>query len=338
MLRLITSAELLVSAIAFDGVDNKAPAEIVFLPEGTHRITPLSQKNGITINIPAERGEAIAAALNADLQKRMGEQVKPWIDFEHSRKFPASGYPTSLRYEKGKGIMAAMDWSKSGRDAVEGRDVRYFSPEFYVNDDGIPSGLPPKGPIGGLVTEPAFREIGAIAASESQQKQQTTMSELVFAALSISASAENAEADAVSKIEALKADVSAKQETITELEAKVTATEAKEAEARKERAESLVQAAIDDGRIAPKDEETIKGFSEKITAGDAFAEAMLGKLPKLADPTEKIITGSGNHHNASNETRITAAQAKARAELGSEATFQHVWARAAEIDPKAFEA
>jgi hypothetical protein len=65
MSRLISSAHALVTAIAFDGGESgKAPAEIVYLPEGSHKITPLSQKEGITVHVPAEKGEAIAAALN----------------------------------------------------------------------------------------------------------------------------------------------------------------------------------------------------------------------------------------------------------------------------------
>lgn len=304
MPRLITSAHSLVTAIVFNGSDGSAPAEIVYLPEGSHKITPLSQKEGITVHVPAEKGESIAAALNADLQKRMGEAVKPWTDFEHTRKFPASGYPTAFRYEKGKGIMAAMDWSKSGREAVEGRDVRYFSPEFYVDENGVPSGIPARGPLGGLVTEPAFREIGPIAASDAadhhHHQSTNTMSKLIFAALAISAAADNAEQEAVQAINKLKEDhrtvtasLAEKENKIKELEAKVTASEAKEKKALQERADTLVKAAVADGRIAPKDDDKQTKFRERIAAGDSFAEEMLSQLPKSADVTSPVIKGGG---------------------------------------------
>jgi phage I-like protein len=312
MSRLITSAHSLVTAIAFDGGEGgKAPAEIVYLPEGSHKITPLSQKDGVTVHVPAEKGEAIAAALNADLQKRMGDQVKPWTDFEHTRKFPASGYPTAFRYEKGKGIMAAMDWSKSGREAVEGRDVRYFSPEFYVDDNGVPSGIPMRGPLGGLVTEPAFREIGPIAASDAGEQEPNTnptMSKLIFAALAISAAAENAETEAVSLIEkmkqenqALKASVADKDKEIAALMGEKTRIEAAAADARKERADTLVQAAVADGRILPKDEDKQNKFREKISAGDSFAEEILAQLPKLNGGLDKqvVTAASGKPVTAS---------------------------------------
>lgn len=156
-----------------------APAEIVFLPEGRHKLTPKSHPKGIDVNVPADRGEAIAAAFNRDLAKR--GNVRGWLDFEHSRKHPASGYPTSFRYQPGEGIMASIEWSASGRAAVEGRDVMYFSPEFYVDRDGVPTNLPDRGPIGGLVTEPAFREMRRIAASEADAGELSVMERLCAA-------------------------------------------------------------------------------------------------------------------------------------------------------------
>lgn len=45
----------------------------------------------------------------------------------------------------------------------------YFSPEFYLGEDGMPADLPERGPLGALVNEPAFRSIPRIAASDSSQ-------------------------------------------------------------------------------------------------------------------------------------------------------------------------
>jgi hypothetical protein len=55
--------------------------------------------------------------------------------------------------------MCSVEWSESGTRAVRGRDVNYFSPEVYLDSEGIPNGLPDKGPAGGVVCEPAFRNI-----------------------------------------------------------------------------------------------------------------------------------------------------------------------------------
>lgn len=281
----------------------EAPAEIVFLPEGKHQLTPKSHPKGISVNLPPERGEAVAAAFNADLGKRGA--VKGWCDFEHSRKHPVSGYPTAFRYQLGVGIMASMDWSRSGRTAVEGRDVRYFSPEFFVGPDGVPNGLPERGPLGGLVTEPAFREIGAIAASADIDNDDTNaMSKfLILASIGLltenEAASDGAEELARKRVTAMRADTSALdtlrtthatlEKEHTGLKDKVTAAETAAKEAATKRADDLVTAAITDGRIAAKDEDTAKGFRERIAAGDAFAEKMLLERPKLNGDLGKTV-------------------------------------------------
>jgi hypothetical protein len=54
-----------------------------------------------------------------------------------------------------------------------------------------------------------------------------------------------------------------------------------------------------------------------------------------ADITRPIISARAASP-ANHEQRIAAAQAKARTDLGADAPFAMVWARAAEIDPPAF--
>lgn len=286
---LISAASELVTTIDAVGANSAAPDEIVFIPVGEHKIFPQSQKNGVTVNLPADQGEAIVATLNAALQKRMDSTVSPWIDFEHSRKFPASGYPTAFRFDDQRGIMASIDWSRSGRDAVEGRDVRYFSPEFFVNSKGIPTGIPATGPLGGLVTEPAFRNIGKIAASQSQDENHQPleiMSKLIFASLAINPAADDAETQAVKAIEQLKSEHK-------EVTASLADTKSKLERIQKDNADILIQAAVADGRIAPKDTETQEEIRNGIIAGNSFALKMLEMLPKGKDVTTKIIAGSG---------------------------------------------
>lgn len=199
---LITAA--LATAFA-DGV----PDEIVYIPEGVHVITPWvnGKPKEITVKVPAEKGESITAVLQAALADRWTKSVRPWFDFEH-KAGPASAHPKSFRYEKGKGIMCKLEWTGTGRKAIEGKDYSYLSPTFLMDDDGTPSGLPSRGPLAGILNEPAFREIPRIAASDaaSEQEPSNTMSKLIFAALAISAAAENAETEAVAAITKLKTD------------------------------------------------------------------------------------------------------------------------------------
>lgn len=312
-----------------------APAEIVFLPEGRHKLTPQSHPKGIDIHLPAERGAQVAAAFNADLAKRGG--VKAWFDFEHARKYPVSGYPTSYRYEPGVGIMAAVEWSSKGKRAVEGRDVRYFSPEFYIGKDGVPTGIPTGGPVGGLVTEPAFRNIGTLTAAKADDPT-PLMSTRIFAALSITASADTAEADAVTKIEELKVTAG----RVPALEKEIADLKAADKAAKVKAGEALFARAVTAG-IAAAADEIAKAKYISAAAGNELAFELLTEKVTAAegkgdDITRPLITSSAaDAGGRTAEQRVAAAQSKARAELGHDADFEAVWARAAELDPKAFE-
>lgn len=275
--------------------DADAPAEIVYLPEGTHHINP--SVNGkpakVTVNVPAEKGAEIAASFQKALDERNKQNVRAWFDFEHKRG-TASALPKSFRYEQGKGIMVALEWTGAGRTAIEGKDFSYFSPEFYLGDDGIPDGLPERGPLGGLVNEPAFREIPRIAAadtvaqSSSQQSSKPQDMKHLLAKLQINPSAEDAETAAITKITAMESTQDAATKRIAELEAELAElkkakeeAEAKSLAAASERADSIVAAAVTDGRLAPKDKASQDKYRTRIAAGDEFAAEVLATLPKL---------------------------------------------------------
>jgi phage I-like protein len=310
------------SALPVEGI----PDEIVYLPEGEHQITPWvdGKPKPITVKVPAARGTQIAASLQASLVRRQQANVRPWFDFEHKAGV-ASALPKSFRYEPGRGVMASVEWTGAGRAAIEGKDFSYFSPVFFLGDDGVPDGLPERGPLGALVNEPAFREIPRIAASDAAEsiEEPPAMSKLIFAALAISAAAENAETEAVKAIDKLKVEAAdAKSEAArlkTENDAltkRVEASDASAATARKERADTLVKAAVADGRIAPKDTEKQDKFRAKIEAGDTFAEEILAQLPKQHAGLDKpVITAGADKTAATNidekaKALVTAGDAK----------------------------
>lgn len=325
------------SAIA---AESGIPSEIVYLPEGEHDITPTvnGKAQRIKVRVPADKGEAIAAKLQAALAERQKQNVRPWFDFEH-KSGKASAIPTSFRYEAGKGVMASVEWTGAGKAAIEGKDFSYLSPTFLIDDSGLPSGLPSRGPLAALVNEPAFREIPRIAASDADllTKPSATMSKLIFAALAINAAADNAETEAVQAIERLKIEAQEAKDKAATLEAEnkklVDAAEA----ATKARHTALVEAAVAAGKIAPKDEETKNSVLEVLAANEALGIKTLDLLPvKFAAFEKPLVNASESAGKGDTESRVQAAQAKARLELGNDADFQTVWARAAEIDPDAF--
>jgi len=296
----------LISALGNPLDASAIPDEIVYIPEGKHRITPKvdGKAQTIFVKVTPENGATVAASLQSDLEKRMADNVRPIIDFDHSNTGPAAALPTAFRYEAGKGIMCALDWTDSGRRAVEGRDFSYFSPTFLIGDDGTPAGLPERGPLGALVNNPAFREIPRIAAADAsadiEHQDPTPMSKLVFAALGIDPAHSDAETSAVQKIEAsagrikeLEASIADLTKERDKLKADSEKQKAEAADARKERAKTLVEAAVADGRIAPKDEDTKTFYTGLIEAGNANAEAQLSKLPKQHPGIDKPLVNAG---------------------------------------------
>lgn len=291
--------------------------EIVYLPEGEHRITPLvdGKAKEVTVKISPERGEEIAAIFQQDLEERGKGNVRPWFDFEHKAGV-ASALPKAFRYERGAGVMVELEWTGAGRAALEGRDFSYFSPTFQLGEDGVPVGLPDRGPLGGLVNEPAFREIPRIAAKDAaniKPMPSTTMSKLILAALAIQEEQDNAEQAAVAAINQLKSDhatVMAGLATVTTerdgLKREVENLRAEAADARMERAKGLVEAAISDGRLAPKDAATNNAFIQAIAAelasGVTMQRTILASLPRRHNGLDRaLVTGGDRRPDAAQD-------------------------------------
>lgn len=299
----------------------------------------------ITVRVLPSKGPEIAAVLQADLMKRQASNVRPWFDFEHKRGV-ASALPKAFRYEAGKGVMCALEWTAAGKAAIEGRDYSYFSPEFYIGDDGVPNGLPERGPLGALVNEPAFREIPRIAAGDAstiETNHQSTMSKLIFAALAISAAAVDAESEAVKAIDKLKSDAVTAKDAKTaaererdEWKRKAEAADTEIKKVRKDRADSLVKAAVADGRIAAKDTEKQDKFREKIAAGDTFAEEMLGMLPKQNTGLDKTVIQAGAQAPAAGNVTPFETKAQALVTAGQAKTIDEAFCLVAASDPTAY--
>jgi phage I-like protein len=332
---------MLICALDYSLPEEGQVASIVYIPEGSHTITPSvnGKPKNVEIKMEAYNGEEVAATFQKDLEQRLAANVRPVFDFDHNDKGPASALPKRFYYVQGEGLMAEIEWTGAGRKAVESKDYSYFSPTFLLGKDGVPAGLPKRGPLGALVNEPAFREIPRIAASEQEAEITDTskkMSDLILAALSIEPETETAEAAAVAAIEALKSDAETAKASLAEITEERDELQAKAAEANKSRAESLVKAAVSEGRIAPKDEDTKTKFIEKIEAGDDFAEEILSKLPKIHAGLEEPIVKASGEKTGSSEVRIEAAMAKASDQCGENASFDVKWELAAQIDPEAF--
>jgi len=292
-----------VSALVTSLEPYKVPDEILYVPEGKHHIFPQSHPEGIEISMPPEKGALVAAAFQRQLNELRANSVHPRLDFDHKTQGPASGYPQTFRYQPGKGIMCGVKWSRSGKEALEGGDYGYFSPTVDIDDDGVPAALPDRGPLGALVNDPAFREMPrvAAAAAEKSPKQPAMPNELVTCGLltETEAARENAAELARTRVSAMKSDgttLSERDKRVAELEEenkKLKAAAAESAEkdkkAKEEEANTLIEAALADGRLDPQDEEATKDFRARLVAGDAFAKKMLAALPTKNEGIDKPI-------------------------------------------------
>ena len=290
MPRIITAA--LTSAVSKD-----APGEIVYIPVGVNKInaTVNGKAAEVVVNVPVEQGAAIAASLQASLEKRLASTVRPRLAFDHSPKGPASGHPQAFSFDPARGIILAASWSNSGKAAIEGGDYGYFSPTFHIDDKGFPSALPEKGEIGSLVDEPAFRNIGLVAAADSETETNPikTMS-LILAHLGIDTAAEGAEKAAVAKIQATEAELATIKAENATLQSKVTAAEATAKAANDKRLDAKVEAAVAAGKIAPKDEETKKELRDLLEASEALGDKTITNMPIVCAGLDKPLVKSAD--------------------------------------------
>jgi len=328
---------------------DKALARVMYIPEGDHQIDCMVDKKpaSITVSVPPEKGEEIAARLQARLDELLKSNVRPVFDFDHKGEGPASALPKKFLYVPGQGIMVDAEWTGAGRKAIENKDYSYFSPTFLRDaETGEPVDLPSSGPLGALVNDPAFREISRIAAKKEAVQTTTTQKSMIKSLVKAGlltedeAKKDNAEEIAVEKLETMQGEAEkakTAEETIKEQAKQIEELKKQLAALKEAEAEKEVEDAVTAGRIAPKDEETKKFWKEQIiTAGQSAVHALKSIKPATDEIDKKIITAGNTKPEGDQLTRIEAAQAKARAELGAETPFQAIWERAKGIDPEAF--
>jgi phage I-like protein len=144
-----------------------ARSEIMYMPAG--RSTIQARVGGEPKELDVNVSSRTAEILQAELAKLLAGHVRPYIDFDHQGG-PAAAIPKRFRWVPGRGVMLELEWTRSGKQSVEGRDYSYFSPSFQIGANGEPAGLPESGAIGALTNNPAFRDIERIAATHSSVK------------------------------------------------------------------------------------------------------------------------------------------------------------------------
>lgn len=334
-------AEYLAASLSLPSGEELA-AEFVFLPEGEHEVSALvNGKPGKRMVIV---GPDALEPLQASLTKRLSAKTRPFGGFDH-KDGKASFIPKAFRYEQGRGVILEVEWTKSGKEAVEGRDYSYFSPTFYRDKKtGKPLGLMPHGEVGSLVNEPAFEALERIAAAHQNEPEimEATWSEIKPELVKAGIFGADLEVKGLDELrEAIKASVATAQEAAvsaavaeatkdkgepSELEKEIGAlkeklktsdealTKANEALSAKRAAEAdeAIGEAVKAGRIPAKDEETKAYWRDQLTneATADKAKKELAKLPGADALKAKRFTEGDDKNELKGLARVTAAFAR----------------------------
>lgn len=217
------------------------------------------------------------------------------IDVEHSTELrrpqglpaPAVGWITELTIAEDGSIAGVVNWTEEGRELIESKKYRYYSPAYLVNrETGEVVGLRSVG----LTNVPNL----GVPALNHEGDEGENMDSLKTVCNSLGLGDGASEVEIVTEINTLKTQKAEAEERATKAEAKVA-----EMEKAKLKAEinSTVDEGVRDGKIAPA---TKDYFITSINTEEGLAsfKEMLAKSPKLISTGEEI-TGSPNEPKAS---------------------------------------
>jgi phage I-like protein len=299
--------------------------EIVYLPQGLHEITPIAGGIGKPIKVLVDRAAAV------ETEKRrlaiIASGKRPYFDLNHDDR-EASFWPNSFFWREGEGVIAAGEWSGSGKRSVAEKDFYAFSPVFHVdNKHANPARIAareepkPKPNMGGLVNDPAFdnlplwaknaggsgepvnkdkenymdkNEIADLRAKNQElQKQVEELTVLVAKDKNDQVSAARL-AQAKAELETGELKLKA-----AELETK-NSQQAETIKARnKADAETVVKAAVERGAILPKDTKTQEALVARATEDPGFVDvikamqgnpALEGRITRSANSGDPKVT------------------------------------------------
>jgi phage I-like protein len=265
------------------------PGEIVYMPKGVWNIS--TQQGQKTVEVTADT----AARLQASLNERE-QEPRPYAGFGHDEKGPASFLPKAFKWDEQKGVVLEVDWTQAGKAAVEGRNYSYFSPSFMLSGRQV-AGLPSHGEVGSLVNNPAFRKIRRIAASHENTLMSTVANRLVELEVITAQEAEGADEELlVRAINGLHEELKATQAANAQLKSEKLSLEAKVQAVAKSEAETVVQAAIAEGKIGIKDQTAIDFWTDQLLRSPDTAKKVLASLPKNEALTTIVnVTAKAQH-------------------------------------------
>ena len=247
--------------------------DVQIMPPGRHAISPIGP-DGEPVDLEVEVNAATAQAIEATRARYQSEADAgsgdaPYFDFNHDDG-PAAAWVKSIYWGGDEphtgGVRAKIAWSDAGREAIEGRLFRRFSPAFIVDPaTGTITGAPVN--MGGLVNRAAFRSISAFFSKDHSPNNSTTT--------------QPTNTMTPEEITALQSENETLRKQIAELQAQLEDLAKKDAEAQ-------VEAAAKDGRIAPAKEVKAKWVATILK--DKSASELLAGMAPTPIFTSKAVT------------------------------------------------
>jgi phage I-like protein len=333
--------ECLSSTVAFEG---NAPEQIVYLPKGLSKIS--ARCNGKPKTVQVEVDANAAAKLASDLNSRLKETALTYAGFDH-KEGAASFHPKEFKWDETRGIILDVEWSQAGKDNVLGHNYGHFSPTFLLEGNQV-VGLPKTGEIGSLTNNPAFREIGRIAASQIEGGGEINMSKIADKLVELEViTAEQAEgADEellIRAINGLHETLAATQAANERLTTENTSLAAKVQAIQKSEAEGVIEAAIGEGKIGAKDEKTKAFYMRNFLSDPEGTKTVLASMP--ANPvlnriievkskdTGRPLSGQSTHDLVEAQHRAWHAVQKANPNLNAQDAFNEARAQRPDLFP-----
>ncbi|MBQ8238938.1 MAG: hypothetical protein IJZ39_12435 [Oscillospiraceae bacterium] len=292
----------------------RAPEAVPFMPAGQHSIcaTVNGKPGRRLVTVDREACDRLQADLSEHLRaSAAGEKARPMLMFDHTAG-NAAAKPLGFEWDDERGILLRVEWTKAGREAVEGGNYGYVSPAFRLaKGTGEILGLAGGVEVGSLVNDPAFERNECIAAARADEPEdvqvdyvETAMSvppreeveniaregdntnvakeggannqkqnmEEIKKMLGLPAEADDAAV--LSAIRSLKAQGAEAKTKTEEVAAECEKHKKALADHKEKSADAFIKRLQKDGTIAPKDEERAKAARTLFMADPEQAETL----------------------------------------------------------------
>lgn len=262
---------------------------VMWMPGGVHDLQ--ATRGGKPAKVRVRVDPSVAAAAQQSLLRHAARGQRAFFDFDHENR-AASAWPTEFLWQDAPkpGVYARVEWSAPGKEAIQGRAYRAFSPTFFV-DDSDPArvtGAPIN--MGGLVNDPAFKDMSPFWASQpNPQANDMDKTEATgtagtpnpAASTPVQAQQHNAPAGetagTVVVVDGQKA-IEAKEAEIARLKAANETLENQVKAQRKADADARVKEAVARGALPPQNTE-IQAKWRDLIEKDPSAATLLADLP-----------------------------------------------------------